>query len=328
MLRRPASQRGEARFDLGWPRQAVLRAWLVRHLQSFFFSLGLMVRSPVSTLMTAAVLGIALALPAALYLTLDNLAQMTGHWDSGNRISVFLAGEQSDDDARALALRLLEWREIERVSVITREEALAEFRSMSGFADVLEAFGDGNPLPAVLTVEPAHRFADPATMETLAASLQRLPEVDAARFDLQWLKRFDAIVEVFRRAVYLLAALLALGVVLIVANTIRLGIENRREEIEIARLFGATNAFIRRPFLYGGLLFGLAGGGLAWVILAGGFLVLSPAVARLIALYGGSFRLAGPGAEASLALLMAGAGLGLAGAWLAVGRHLRAAAPE
>jgi len=325
---RSASPRGESGFDLGRPRQGVLRAWLVRHLQSFFFSLGLMARSPLSTLMTAAVLGIALALPAALYLTLDSVGRMTGHWESGNRISVFLATTQNDKDARALAQRLLKWQEVERVSVITRDQALAEFRNMSGFADVLEAFDDSNPLPAVLTVEPAARFGDPATMETLAASLQRLPEVDAARFDLQWLKRFDAIVEIFRRAVYLLGGLLALGVVLIVGNTIRLGIENRREEIEIARLFGATNAFIRRPFLYGGMLYGLAGGCLAWAILAGGFLVLSPAVARLVALYGGSYRLTGPGPEASLGLLLAGVGLGLAGAWLAVGRHLQAAAPE
>lgn len=328
MLRQTVSPKRDPRFDLNWPRRGVFRAWLVRHLQSFFFSLGLMARSPVSTLMTAAVLGIALALPAALYLTLDNLSQLAGGWDQGNRISAFLTGEQSDDDARALAGRLLKWQEISRVTVITREQALAEFRSMSGFADVLEAFEDSNPLPAVLTVEPAARFSDPATMETLAASLQRLPEVDVARFDLQWLKRFEAIVEVVRRAVYLLAALLALGVVLIVGNTIRLGIENRREEIEIARLFGATNAFIRRPFLYGGLLFGLGGAGLALAILTTGFFLLSPAVARLVALYGGGFRLFGPGADVGLGLLIAGGGLGLAGAWLAVGRHLQAAGPD
>jgi len=327
LLRHPAGPRGGVRFDLSWPRHGLLRAWLVRHLQSFFFSLGLMARSPVSTLMTAAVLGIALSLPAALYLALDNLAQLTGRWDSGNRISVFLAGEQSDEDARRLARRLREWREIDAVSVTTRDEALAEFRSMSGFADVLEAFEDQNPLPAVLTVEPAARFADPATMETLAASLQGLPEVDTARFDLQWLKRFEAIVEVFRRAVYLLAALLGLGVVLIIGNTIRLGIESRREEIEIARLFGATNAFIRRPFLYGGLLFGLGGGVLALAILAAGHFLLSPAAARLVALYGASFRLLGPGPEVALGLLISGAGLGLAGAWLAVGRHLQATVP-
>lgn len=328
MLNRSLNARAETGFDLGRPRAGALRAWLVRHLQSFFFSLGLMARAPLSTLMTAAVLGIALALPAALYLALTNVAQLTGQWESGNKISAFLTPHQDDDDARALAGRLVKWQEIERVSVITREAALAEFRSMSGFADVLESFEDNNPLPAVLSIEPAAKFSDPATMEALAASLQRLEEVDAARFDLQWLKRFDAIVEIFRRTVYLLAGLLALGVVLIVGNTIRLGIENRREEIEIARLFGATNAFIRRPFLYGGMLYGGGGGCLAWAILAAGFLVLSPAVSRLVALYGGSFQLNGPGLALSFGLLAGGAALGLVGAWLAVGRHLQDARPD
>lgn len=328
MLTQSSKRRANSSFNLSWPRSGALRAWLVRHLQSFFFSLGVMARSPLSTLITAAVLGVALALPAGLYLLLDNVARLSGHLDNGNRISVFLTPASEDQQAKALAERLRGWQEVERVTVISRDQALAEFRAMSGFADVLDAFEDANPLPPVLSVEPTARFADPPALEALAASLARLPEVDTARFDLQWLKRFEAFVEIVRRGVFFLGALLALGTVLIIGNTIRLSIENRREEIEIARLFGATNAFIRRPFLYGGLLYGLGGGLLAWGMLAGGFVLLSPAVGRLLALYGSNHGLSGLDLVHTLGLLATGAALGLAGAWVAVGRHLNAIEPD
>lgn len=320
----PHATPGSPRFRLRGSGRGAVRSWLVRHLQSFFFSLGLMARAPISTLMTAAVLGIALALPAGLYVLLDNVNRLTEHWDGGNRISVFLRPGESDDAAESLAARLREWREIEQVTVITRAQALAEYRRMSGFSEVLDAFEDVNPLPAVLNVLPAPHVQDPATMQTVLASITRLPAVDFAHFDLEWLNRLDAIVEIARRGVYLLASVLALGVVLIVGNTIRLGIENRREEIEIARLFGATNAFIRRPFLYGGLLFGVFGAGIAGVIVAAGFVVLKPAVGQLSSLYGSDYGLSGLGAGGSLVLVGVGAGLGLVGAWVAVGRHLLA----
>jgi cell division transport system permease protein len=198
---------------------------------------------------------------------------------------------------------------------------------MSGYDDVLDAFEGANPLPAVLSVDPAVRYEDPAAVEALTASLERLPEVSTAQFDLRWLRRLEGIVEIVRRGVYLLTALLALGVVLIVSNTVRLGIENRREEIEIAGLFGATDAFIRRPFLYGGLLFGLSGGCLAAIILEAGFALLVPPVARLAALYDSTYRLSGLDGNMTLILLGGGAVLGLLGAWVTLGRHLQAVDP-
>lgn len=318
----------EAGFELKGSGARVIRSWVVRHLQSFFFSLGLMARAPFATLLTSAVLGIALALPGGLYLLLDNVNRVTGNWDTGGRISVFLKTAESDAAAEALAKDLSSWNEIARVRLITRSEALSEYRSMSGFSEVLDAFEDSNPLPAVLTVEPTLEVQNPSRMKDLVARIGELPQVEFARFDLQWLKRLDAIVEIVLRGVYLLAALLALGVVLIIGNTIRLGIENRREEIEIASLFGATNAFIRRPFLYGGLIYGLFGALIAWGILSLGFALLKPAVARLVSLYGGGFELAGLSGAGILALTMSGATLGLLGAWVAVGRHLSGTAPE
>ena len=316
------------KFDLRSSGRGALRAWVVRHLQSFFFSLGLMAKAPGSSLMTAGVLGVALALPGAVYLILDNLTGMTGQWDARNQISIFLTDDMGDEAARQLAVGLAKWPEIARIEVTSKADALAEYRRMSGFDDILDAFEGANPLPAVLSVEPAVRYQDPATVEALSASLERLPEVDVARFDLRWLRRFEGIVEIVRRGVYLLAALLALGVVLIVSNTVRLGVENRREEIEIARLFGATDAFIRRPFLYGGLLFGFSGGCLAWIILAAAFGALAPSVARLVALYDGTYRLAGLDVRMTLILLGGGAFLGLLGAWITLGRHLQAVEPS
>jgi cell division transport system permease protein len=318
----------QGRFDLKGVGKGTIRSWLVRHLQSFFFSLGVMARAPYATLLTSAVLGIALALPGGLYLLLDNVTRVTGHWDTGGLISVFLKSAESDEDAEALARDLRRWREIARVNVITRAEALSEFRSMSGFGEVLDAFKDSNPLPTVLTVAPTAESRSPTGMKLLVARLSELPQVELARFDLQWLRRLDAIIGIVFRGIYLLAALLALGVVLIIGNTIRLGIENRRDEIEIASLFGATNAFIRRPFLYGGLLYGLFGALIAWGILAAGFTLLEPAVARLISLYGGGFELTGLSGAAVLTLSACGAALGLLGAWVAVGRHLRRTAPD
>ncbi len=319
---------GQVRFDLRRSSRRMMASWAVRHLQSFFFSLGVMARAPVAALLTAAVLGIALALPGGLYLLLDNIIQVTGHWDTAGRVSVFLNSDESDDAAGELAQQLRRWDEVARVSVITRAEALSEYRSMSGFAEVLEAFEDSNPLPAVLAVEPITDVQNAAGMKELVAKISTLPQVEFARFDLQWLQRLNAIVEIVLRGVYLLAALLALGVVLIIGNTIRLGIENRREEIEIASLFGATKAFIRRPFLYGGLLYGVFGAVIAWGILALGFALLEPAVARLVSLYGSSFALKGLSAAEVAVLMASGAALGLLGAWVAVGRHLNAASPD
>lgn len=319
---------GQVRFDLRRSSRRVLVSWAVRHIQSFFFSLGLMARAPIATLLTSAVLGIALALPGGLYLLLDNIIQVTGHWDTAGRVSVFLKTAETDAAAEELAQELRRWDEVARVSVITRAEALSEYRSMSGFAEVLDAFEDSNPLPAVLTVEPTSGVQNPASMKELVARISTLPQVEFARFDLQWLKRLNAIVEIVLRGVYLLAALLALGVVLIIGNTIRLGIENRREEVEIASLFGATKAFIRRPFLYGGLLYGLFGALIAWGILGLGFALLEPAVARLVSLYGSSFALKSLSGGEVVALMASGAALGLLGAWVAVGRHLNAASPD
>lgn len=304
------------------------RAWLVRHAQTLLYSLGQLARAPVATAMTAAVIGIALALPAGLYAALENARVLARGWDAGIELSLYLDPELSDEAAARMREELGRRSEFRRVELITRAQALAEYRRLSGFGRVLDAFEGENPLPAVLVLHPDPARAAPEHLRALADELGRRPGVDVARLDWQWLQRVRALLALVERGVWLLGALLGLGVLLIVGNTIRLGIQSRREEIEITKLFGATDAFIRRPFLYNGLWYGLLGGLIAWTLVSGSLLLLEGPAGRLAALYGSDFRFIGLDGAATGALLGAGALLGVAGSWLAVGRHLDAIQPS
>lgn len=305
-----------------------LQSWLTRHLQTFFYTLGLLARAPLASFMTAAVIGMALALPAGLYMLLHNVQDATRGWDGGNEISLFLELEVDDAEAEAIAGKLHDWPEVATARVITRRQALEEFRALSGFAEVMDSFSSDNPLPAVIVITPALAAGDSAVVEALLDRLGALPKVDYAQFDLAWLKRLYAILAIVERGVLVLAALLAAGVLLVVGNTMRLGIENRRQEIEIAKLFGATDAFIRRPFLYSGLLYGALGGVIAWLLVWTCFMLLGEPVQRLAGLYSGDYRLQALSPLASVVLLAGGALLGLLGSWLSVGRHLAAIEPS
>lgn len=303
-----------------------VRVYLARHVQMALNSLGRLYRAPLASLMTAAVIGIALALPSGLYLLTGNLQRLTTQWDGGAGLSLFLRHDVTLTRAEALADRLRGWPEVGELQLITPEQALGEFRKLSGFGDTLEAL-DENPLPAVLAIRLADGATGAAAASDLAQRLQALPEVDLAQLDLQWVKRFNAIVAIVERSIWVLAGLLGLAVLLVTGNTIRLEIQNRREEIEITKLIGATGAFIRRPFLYSGVWYGLCGALLAALLVELAFLQLDDPVRRLAGLYQSGFRLQALSLGDTLGLLMAGALLGLLGAWLAVGRHLSAIEP-
>jgi cell division transport system permease protein len=210
--------------------------------------------------------------------------------------------------------------------VIGRQEALAEFRRLSGFGEALDLLGE-NPLPVVLLLQPSQRASTPEGAAALADRLGKLPEVDMAQLDLEWVRRLHAMTRTAERGIWVLVTLLSLAVLLIVGNTIRLEINNRRQEIEITKLVGATNAFIRRPFLYDGLWYGILGGLIAWLLITLSLLLLQGPVADLAGLYDSQFDLAGLSLGGSLVVLGGSGLLGLAGAWLAVGRHLAAIEP-
>lgn len=304
-----------------------LDVWVLRHLQVALSSLGRLVRAPVSSLMTTAVIGIALALPTGLHLLLSNAQALSGNWDGAATVSLFIRQKTTDQQLNQLLERLRQRSSIAGVRLISREQALDEFRLLSGFAAALEALEE-NPLPAVIVVEPQPAHSTPLAAEALLAQLKQLPEVDFAQIDLQWVKRFHGITEIARRAVLLLVSLLGMAVLLIVINTIRLEIQNRHAEIEISKLIGATDAFIRRPFLYSGIWYGLCGGLVAWLLVALSLWLLDAPVARLAGLYNSSFDLQGMDFSTFSLLLGGSTLLGLAGSWVAVGRHLSAIEPD
>ena len=304
-----------------------LSAYFLQHLQVFFYSLGQLSRSPWSTLMTAAVIGIALALPTVLHVVLQNGKDIGAGWGGGTQISLFLRPEVSDEHALRLAERIRALPEIVSVVTLSHAQALAEFRQISGFGDAVSLL-DENPLPGVLLIRPALNKQAASITQGLIARLRALPEVEVAEFDMQWMQRWSAIMALAQRGVLVLGALLGLAVLLIVGNTIRLMIHNRRDEIEIVKLIGATDAFIQRPFLYSGLWYGLLGAVVAWLLVNLALWLLNEPVHRLATLYNSSFELAGLNASVTFILLGVGILLGLFGSLGAVKRHLVAIEPS
>lgn len=304
----------------------LLRSWLHQHRESATSALRRLMATPLPTGMTVAVIGISLALPAALYVLADNLRAMAGGWDQTAAISLFLHDETTDATATALAAQLRGWTEVAQVQLITREQALEEFRALGGFEDALEQL-QNNPLPIVLAIYPHPTYSAPAPLEVLQEQLLKLPEVDFARMDTLWLQRFQAILELIQITVLLLGGLLGMGVLLIVGNTIRLEILNRAIEIEIMELVGATAAFIRRPFLYAGAWYGMLGGLTAWLLVTLTILLLQGPVSRLASLYRSEFPLSALGFSATGIVLASSVLLGLIGSWIAVNRHLRGTEP-
>lgn len=310
----------------GAAARPALLTLLVRHAHGGLYSLGQLARAPLSTLMTAAVIGIALAMPTGLHLLLGNARQLTAGWDATAHVSVYLKQGVGAEDAERTAQTVRARNDVAQVRYLSPGDALTEFRRLSGFGDALSAL-DQNPLPGVLVVRPAATNGSPGDIDALVQALRKLPGVEAAQLDVQWVKRLYAIMEIGRRGVLVLASLLSLAVLLIVGNTIRLAIQNRRDEIEIMKLIGGTDAFIRRPFLYTGIWLGVMGSGIAWALVNLSLWALEGPVSRLAGLYGSGFRLTGLDLSAAAVVLGVGTLLGLSGAGIAVGRHLRAVEP-
>lgn len=301
-------------------------AWLRHHRLSAADSLHRVLDNLAASLMTWLVIGIALALPVGLDVALDNATELSAGWDSPSQISLFLKDDVNSTSAEALARKIEARDDVEQVNFVSREDALAEFSALSGFADVLASLED-NPLPNLLLVTPDSSLQGVAT-GGLRSQLAQQDEVAEAVLDMEWLQRLNSLMQLSRRMVMAIGGLLVLGVVLILGNTIRLAIENRREEIVIVKLVGGSNPFVRRPFLYTGLWYGVGGGFFAALLVSLSLWFLAGPVSELAALYQSEFVLAGLGLMGALNLLILGGLLGLAGAWLAVTRHLAAIQPR
>tara|TARA_B100001964_G_scaffold245799_1_gene336428 strand:- start:20436 stop:21398 length:963 start_codon:yes stop_codon:yes gene_type:complete len=300
-------------------------SWAGHHQQIAIESLSSLLQTWMSSLMTWLVIGIALALPTILYLMLVNVGEISGNWEGKPRISLYLVHEASEVDARDLAHRLQDKPDIESTLFISSADALVEFRNLSGFGDVLNTL-DQNPLPGVIEIKPA--VTDVAQLRLQVESLGAYELVDTVEFDFEWIERLFAILRFAERLVATLGFVLALGVLLIIGNTIRLAIENRRSEIEIVKLVGGTDSFVRRPFLYLGFWYGIGGALVAWVLVQGSLVFLSAPVETIAQSYRDDFALSGPGILDSTIILLAGTGLGVSGALLAVSRHLSDIEPE
>ncbi|HET7650890.1 MAG TPA: permease-like cell division protein FtsX [Gammaproteobacteria bacterium] len=304
-----------------------LAAWRLHHRQMLVAGFTRLYRRPVATGMTVAVIGIAIALPASLLVLVQNVQQLSGSWQGAARISLFLKQGLSDQTVQQAAAAARNTAGVAALQVINADQALKEFKQRSGFGDALALLGD-NPLPAVLVVQPDSAHSAPEAAAALGQTLAQLPQVDQVRLDVQWLRRLQGILGILRRVVMIVGCLLGLAVILIVGNTIRLDIEGRRTEIEVSKLIGATDRFIRRPFLYYGAGYGLTGGVIAWLLVSLSLALLGGPVTRLAGLYGSDFSLTGAGLGGTAMMLAGGALLGWLGAWLAVARHLRDIEPS
>jgi cell division transport system permease protein len=305
---------------------AAISGFLDQHRRSAVRSLKDLLRNPTATLMTLLVIGITLALPASLLSLLQLGNSVAGSQPNIPSLSMFLKSGISDEKALTLTATLEQRPGIERIELLTSGDAMQEFREYSGFGDALDALEE-NPLPHVLLLQLDSGMTQ-VSLEKLIEDLDALPETASIDYDQGWIERLQAISLTLRRIIEAVGLGLALAVMLIIGNTIRLEILNRKEEIEVSRLVGGSNAFIRRPFLYTGLAYGFFGALLAWMLVSLLLIIVNGPLGRLAELYGASVSIAFFGAQALVILMPVGILLGLAGAWLAVSRHLSAIKPE
>jgi cell division transport system permease protein len=300
------------------------RAWLRRHSYSFFSSLGVLLQHKAGTLMTVLVLGIAMFLPLGLYVTLSNLDGIDLHQEEWNAVTVFFKSGTKQSEVARVAEMLDKARQPGEIVVISPDEGLVDFRKASGFGGSLDMLEE-NPLPWVMQVSPPSGSTEQMEMyvNELMAFLQSIDSIEASQFDYKWLQRLGRIMEFGEIVVTFLMLLFGVAVVVVVANTIRLDVASRTDEIEILTLVGAGNAFIRQPFLYTGFWYGLMGGLLAVLLLYTALTFLAGPLGLLLETYGTLFTLHGPGGANTMLILLGGGLLGWLGAWISVQRYLR-----
>lgn len=302
-----------------------LHVWMRAHTSNCVSALGRLARQPIASLMTILVIAVTLALPAAMHLVIKNGESISGSWESALDFSVYLQNDVSLEDAQTLGRLIAQRADVQSVVLVSAEDALKEFKQHSGFGSALDHLV-GNPLPHTLVVRPS--AANTArSMELLDEELTNLPETELVQADTEWVQRFHAILDMLQSAITMGGGILGAAILIIIGNTIRLDIQNRREEIEVTKLIGASNAFVRRPFLYSGLWYGLGGGLLALGLVSYGLYALENPITRLAGLYNSGFHALSLDLRESLTIIAAGVLLGLTGSWIAVARHLRRIEP-
>jgi cell division transport system permease protein len=306
---------------------STLAAYAERHAQVLVGALGRIAQQPYSTAMIVGVIGIALSLPLCLALLIQNARLASGGWTDAVDLTVYLGSKVPEDSARAIADQMKSRGDIAAVRLISANEALKEFRDKSGFGPALDMLKE-NPLPHVIVVTPTLAASASDGDQSLQKTLAGIPGVDSVQVDTAWVGRFHAMLDVLNRVTIMAAAILVAGVLLVIGNTIRLEILNRRSEIEVMKLVGGTDGFARRPFLYSGTIHGFGGGLLAIGLASLARRLLDGPVGHLASLYGSEFRLAGLGWTLSLSTIVGSAALGWLGSWVTATRHIRQIEPS
>lgn len=304
-----------------------IESWRSHHRLVAAQSIRRLVVTPVSSLMTILVLAIAITLPAALNIAITNVAQLTGQANDHVQMSLYLENGISDTQGRKLATTIAGWDSVTSTRYVSPQEAKDSFKNMEGFTEIIDSLPQ-NPLPGVVVVILSEQSLSINDAEKLREKAVARQDVSIAKIDLAWLQKLHAIIGLAQQVAAVLSVLLAIGVVLVVGNTIKLSIDSRREEIIVTKLIGATNAFVRRPFLYMGLWFGIGGALIALLLIHVCKFALTNAIESLSLVYGGDIVLAGLGFTDSITLVLMGAILGWLGAWLAASQHIRALEPR
>lgn len=301
--------------------------WLYIHVQQLKTTMSEIWHTPLTSLMTIGVIGVSLALPAALMVLLKNAESVTAQWENGTQITLYLEKATPDSDIEALTARIRANSDVDEVRYISPEQGMSEFKALSGFSEA-QAYLTENPLPPVLEVTPKKALRTPQQNEALLQSLRQEPSVQQAKLDIQWVTRLNAMIDLVRQLLHAFAGLLVIGLLLTVANTLRLYIFNRRDEIEVMKLVGATDGFIQRPFLYLGFWYGAVGGMLAWWLSEVLLLLCERGVTYLATLYNSNFRLVGLGSADGGLLILLGIVLSMGAAWFSVHKHLQEIEPK
>ena len=290
-------------------------------------SLGEMWRTPLASLMTIAVLGLSLTLPATLYLVVKNVQQVSSGFEEASEISLFVKESMSEQETQTLVKRLALYAEVESVEFISKQQALTEFKDVSGFGQALE-YLDSNPLPDVVLVTPTKRHRQPNAAKALLTKLENEREVDFGKLDIAWLERLNALLDLLKESVITIALLLLTSVTLIIGNTIRLSIMDKKEEIQVMKLVGATNTFIHAPFLWTGIWYGVIGGLFAFICIALMMWWLTSAVSSVAGVYQTGFSLIGLTLNEFGALVLLATSLGFIGSYLSVNRYIKEIEPD
>jgi len=305
---------------------AKITARIIRHIQQAIGSLGDLWRTPFTSMMTVLVLGISLTLPATLHLFVKNAKTISEQWNTASEISLFLKLSVTDKAAQNLVHRIELYPEVSKVTYISAQQALKEFKKLSGFGQALEYLTE-NPLPATILVTPTKRASQTQAAGELLLKLEKERDVDQGKLDLEWLSRLEAIAKLIEDIVFGIGALLCLSVMLIIGNTIRSAILNQKDAIAVMKLVGATDSFIQRPFLYAGVWYGVLGGIVSWIGVSVLAYYLSGSLGQLTGLYGSNFTISSLSFLEAMILILFAVLLGLSGSYISVRKHIRAIEP-